>query len=307
MNDARYWRIRIKYGGYEDLTSDAWKKDEVGIWYGAFDSEEFRAALKTDDPLRYLSKVNQKHGLNWDVPASFLNNAKRFASIEPQDWIVVYFDNKLHLARVASALLSSQDHPLNREGEVFKYRRIKNKKSFSLNRLPDAFRVLRSAGRSNVYQLRSGGELVKLLGDASTESDVTNALRRKSLEEALELLGPTTWESVCLAYLIVEHEFVPAGLALGGTLADVDIVGRRRADGARVLAQCKKDPYPVAIANGFLEAIADLGKDGIAFYFAYGGCSGEVPASVKLIDRDAIHAWSNTKFGARYFSWLFGT
>ena len=112
---------------------------------------------------------------------------------------------------------------------------------------------------------------------------------------------------MCLAYLIIEHEFVPAGLALGGTLADVDIVGRRRSDGARILAQCKKDPHPVAIADGFLEAIADLGKNGMAFYFAYGGCSGSIPPVVRVIDRDAIHAWSKTGFGARYFRWLFGT
>src|SRR5690349_15810474 len=142
MNNTRYWRIRIKYGGYEDLTSEAWEKNEVGIWYGAWSSAEFRAALKTDNPLDHLSAVNQKHGVNWEVPASFLNNAKRFASIEPHDWIVVYFENKLHLAHIRSEMVSSRDHPLNREGELFKYRKVDGKKSFSLNRLPDAFRVL---------------------------------------------------------------------------------------------------------------------------------------------------------------------
>jgi len=307
MDESRYWRIRIKYGGYEDLTSEAWGRNEVGIWYGAWSAEEFEAALKKDNPLRYLSEANKKHGLDWKVPSSYLNNAKRFTSIEPQDWVVVYFDNALHLAHVGSKLLSSRDHPLNRERELFKYFKVKGKKSFSLNRLPDAFRVLRSAGRSNVYQLRSAGELIKLLGQASTESDVANTLKSKDLDEALELLGPTTWESVCLAYLVIEHDFVPAGLALGGTLADVDIAGRRKSDGARILAQCKKNPGPVAISDGFLEAVGDLGENGIAFYFAYGGCSGDVPRRIRVVDRDAMHAWSKTKIGARYFSWLFGT
>ena len=74
MNDARYWRIRIKYGRYEDLTSVAWE-DEVGIWYGAWGTDEFEASLKSDDPLALLSKVNREHGLNWKVPDSFLNTA----------------------------------------------------------------------------------------------------------------------------------------------------------------------------------------------------------------------------------------
>ena len=305
MNETRYWRIRIKYGD-EYLTRPAWEMDEVGIWYGAWGAEEFKAALKTENPLTYLSKVNADRGLNWGVSSTYLNIAKRFDRIEAQDWVVVYFDSALHLAHISSELVSSQDHPLNRGGELFKHRKINSKKSFSLNRLPDAFRVLRSAGRGNVFQFWGGGELVTLLGEASTETDVTNILKSKPLDEALDLLGPTAWESVCLAYLVIEYEFVPAGLALGRTLADIDIVGRRKSDGARILAQCKKDPHPMAIADGFLEAIADLGENGMAFYFAYGGCSGSVQSTVRIVDRDAIYAWSKTELGARYFSWLFG-
>jgi hypothetical protein len=29
MTDPRYWRIRIKYRGKEDLTREAWERDEV--------------------------------------------------------------------------------------------------------------------------------------------------------------------------------------------------------------------------------------------------------------------------------------
>jgi hypothetical protein len=307
VNETRYWRIRIKYVETdEDLSRSAWEMDEVGIWYGAWGAGELKAALTTADPLTYLSKVNAEHSLNWKVGDSYLNNAKRFDSIEAQDWVVVYFDSTLHLAHIGSELLSSEDHPLNRKSELFKYRKINFKKSFSLNRLQDIVRVLSSAGRGNVFQFRSGSELIRLLGQASTETDVVNTLKSIPMNEALELLGPTAWESVCLAYFIIEYEFVPTGLALGRTLADVDIVGRRKSDGTRILAQCKKDPHPTAIADGFLKAIADLGGNGMAFYFAYGGCNVSVPLTVRIVNRDAIHAWSKTELGARYFSWLFG-
>jgi hypothetical protein len=296
----------MKYGAYEDLNRHAWERNEIGIWYGAWGATELNTALQGEDPLTYLSKVNKKRGLDWEISANCLNTAKRFSSISPRDWVLLYFEGTICLAHIRGEVRTSPDHELNRKGELFKYRKINSKKSFSLNRLPDAFRVLRSAGRGNVFHPRGGGELVKLLGDAETESDVTKALKSKPLDEALDLLGPTTWESVCHAYLAMKHQFVPVGLATGGTLADVDIAGRRRRDGARILAQCKKNPNPDAIAEGFLEAIADLGKNDMAFYFTYGGCSGTVPSRVTVVDRDAIRRWSKTGPGARYFGWLFG-
>ncbi len=296
----------MKYGD-ENLSAQAWAMDQVGIWYGAWEAKELRAALKIDNPLSYLSNINAQHGLTWEVPSSFLNTAKRFDHIKSQDWVVVYFENALHLAHIKEGLASSQDHPLNRNGELFKFRQITDKKSFSLNQLPDAFRLLSSAGRGNVFQFRNGRRLIELLGQASTAADVTNILKAKSLDETLDLLGPTAWESVCLTYLIVNCDFVPAVLAVGKTLADMDIVGRRKSDGARILAQCKKSPYPIAIDNGFLQAISDLGENGIAFYFAYAGCNGYVPNTITIVDREAILAWSKTGCGERYFGWLFGT
>lgn len=306
MINPRYWRIRIKYGGQGELTREAWERNEVGIWYGAWTVQELKQALKTNAPLRHLSRANKVGGLKWDMTPKFLALVKRFIGIEEGDWVIVYFEGVLGLARVASRLRSSASHPLNRNGEVFHYRKITRKKTFSLNRLPDAYRVLRSAGRGNVYQLRRGAELASLLGRSSSPADVTRKLKTKPLHDALELLGPTTWESLCEAYLTIEHGFVPTGLATGRTLAGVDIVGRRMRDGARILAQCKKDPRSGGIADGFLEAIADLGKNGIAFYFAYGGCDEQVPRGVEVVDREAILQWSKTARGAKYFNWLFG-
>jgi hypothetical protein len=131
-------------------------------------------------------------------------------------------------------------------------------------------------------------------------------LRGKDLPEFLELLGPSSWESVCQAYLSLEHRFVPTGLRCGGTLPDLDIVGRRSTDGARIIAQCKKDPKAEPIADSFLETAGRSRKGQKAFYFAFGGCRGEIPSHVSVIDRDTIAAWSKTRPGARYFRWLRG-
>jgi hypothetical protein len=306
MSEGKYWRIRMKYGGYEELAPEAWDRGEVGIWYGAWNGRELEAALKSGDALDYLSRINRKRGLAWDMSATFLHLATRFRSIDRKDWVLIYFDGKLRLARVSGEIMSSRTHPFNRKGELFKYRKIVGKKSFSLDRLPDAFRLLAAAGRGNVFQPRGAGELVKLLGEAPDEAGVVERLESKSLDELLDLLGPTSWESVCEAYLCLAHGFVPTGLKIGGTLRDFDIVGRRSADGARILAQCKKDPQPVPIQGEFLDAIGKRSRTTIAFYFAYGGCSGDVPAHVKVIDRNVIVAWSKTHAGARYFKWLRG-
>jgi hypothetical protein len=306
MEEPRYWRIRMKYGAEEELTREAWNRDEVGIWYGAWGARDWPAALVSENPLSHLSRINRQAGLQWDMPANYFSLVERFISIETRDWVLVYVDNCLALAHVCSEMRSSKHHPLNREGETFKYRKIEGKKSFSLDRLPDAFRLLRAAGRGNVFQPRGSGELVKLLGAASHESDVAVLLGAKDLSAFLELLGPTSWESVCHAYLSFEHSFVPTGLRYGGTLPDFDIIGRRSTDGARILAQCKKNPHPVVIEDRFLSAVGESRKGQLAFYFAFGGCVGEVPAHVKVIDRTTMANWSKTRSGARYFRWLRG-
>jgi hypothetical protein len=266
MNEPKYWRIRMKYGAYEELTREAWSRDEVGIWYGGWGARDWRAALDSEEPLDYLSRINRKAGLDWDMPAHFFSLVERFVGIEASDWVLVYFDNALSLAHVCSEMRSAKDHPLNREGETFKYRKIRSKKSFSLDCMPDAFRLLRAAGRGNVFQPRGCGELVKLLGAASNEQEIGALLETKELDEFLDLLGPTSWESVCHAYLSFEHGFVPTGLRYGGTLPDFDIIGRRAADGTRILAQCKKNPHPVAIEDNFLNAVAGAQK-GVLFCF----------------------------------------
>jgi len=306
MTEPAYWRIRMKYA-QEELTREAWDRNEVGIWYGAWSAKDLVAALKRPGPLEYLSQVNKKNGSAWDVvPRGFLSLARRFGSITRKDWVLVYFDGALHLAHVCSEIRSSPNHPLNRGGELFKYRKISHKKPFSLDRLPDAFRLLRAAGRGNVFQPRGSGDLVKLLGQALDEEEVTKQLETTDFDTFLRLLGPTSWESVCQAYLSIEFHFIPTGLRYGGTLPDFDIVGRRSTDGARILAQCKKNPNPAAMEAAFIDGIGKPTKRLMAFYFTYGGCTGVFPAHAKVIDRNCIIRWSKTRSGSRYFKWLRG-
>jgi hypothetical protein len=307
MAESKYWRVRINFRPtHEELSHEAWNRNEVGIWYGAWHAKELEPALKSRDALERLSRANRRAGLDWEISSTFLNLAKRFVGIESRDWVIAYFENSLHLAHVCSELRSSRSHPLNRKGEIFKFRKIRAKKSFSLDDLPDTFRLLSGVGRGNVFQPRGLGDLVALLGAASDEREVREQLRGKNLADFTELLGPASWESVCQAYLSLEHNFVPTGLRCGGTLPDLDIVGRRSTDGARIIAQCKKDPGPKPIADGFLKTLSGSRNNQKAFYFAFGGCSGEIPQHVTVIGRDEIAAWSKTKQGARYFKWLRG-
>lgn len=91
----------------------------------------------------------------------------------------------------------------------------------------------------------------------------------------------------------MERSFIPTGLSTGRTLKAVDIVGRNRSTGKRIMAQCKKNSNPVSIEEGFIES---LGPNDEAYYFAYGGCT-DTHASIIIIDRSYVHKWINTPNG----------
>ena len=69
---------------------------------------------------------------------------------------------------------------------------------------------------------------LNLLVGEESEEEVTSAFDSLRWEEWITALGPKGWETLCLGYLILEHGFLPTGMSVGGTLADVDIVGRLR-------------------------------------------------------------------------------
>jgi hypothetical protein len=292
----------MKVGYSDDFTRDAWDRGEVGVWYGAWSARDLEDALaeNSSDPSAYLKELPSQLALGWS--SLDVGPAVRFRNITSNDWVVIFLrkDQEIGLAQVCSELNSLPDHPLNTNGEVFKYRKITNQKTFKLARLPDAYRLLPSQGLGNVYQFHNMQEQVKLLAESQTQEDVSQALRRKPFKQFMDFLGASAWESFCFAYLILEDEFVPTGLSIGGTLQTLDIVGRRKSDGARILAQCKKHPTREPIHPDFLSLSETLGPSDRAYYFAYGGCSGAVPANIRVVVREDILRWAESQNGALY-------
>lgn len=116
------------------------------------------------------------------------------------------------------------------------------------------------------------------------------------------MLGPSSWESLCEAYLILAYGFVPTGLSVGRTLATFDIVGTNR-DGKKILAQCKKSIKAVAPDTEFLDACKAYPSYG-AFFFAFGGYI-DVPAWLKAMDRSEMQTWfEKTDEGKLLAKWL---
>lgn len=155
MTVPRYWRIRGRYGD-EDLSEKAWDRNECGIWYGAWTPEDWREAMLLDGVKKqraFLADLPTQKRLELETPSwasgftkSCFDTARRFAGITEADWVVFYFRQGLHLARLQPELESSPTHELNRGLDLFKYRRIIAKKSFPLTSLPDAYRLVPPAG-----------------------------------------------------------------------------------------------------------------------------------------------------------------
>ena len=109
----RYWRIRIKFEN-ESLDKQAWARGEVGIWYGGWSADDWLMAnTPQNDPAAFLSAIPLQARLRWPegVPKSFIDTARRFTDITARDWVLVFFEEALHLARVSSGLASDADHP----------------------------------------------------------------------------------------------------------------------------------------------------------------------------------------------------
>lgn len=262
-------------------------------------AEDWQVAERQTDSRGYLNRLPRQLEIGWEVTKGGVDTARRFTKIGGNDWVVVFFEDALHLARVTSDILSSENHPLNGDGEIFKYRRISAKKTFLLSHLPDSYRLIPSAGRGNVHQFSgTNWELVRILAASRDEGEAMLAMRAMAPMEWLDLLGPAGWESFCVGYLIICERFVPTGLLTGRTLRALDIVGRN-ADGRRILAQCKKSSGPMVVDSDFLEACSDLTEQALIYFFSYGGCR-ERPQWLKVVDREAMQRWTETEDGRRY-------
>jgi hypothetical protein len=149
-------------------------------------------------------------------------------------------------------------------------------------------------------------EHVKILAEHQNEKSVARFIRKRPFDELLDLLGASAWESFSFAYLILEEDFLPTGLSIGRTLPMADIVGRRKSNGSRIVAQCKKGHHPVSIESDFRELATSLGFGGTAYFFAYGGCYGDVPSNIRVIDRTSALRWAQSGKGKLYRELLLG-
>jgi hypothetical protein len=299
--------------GGRDVSKLAWDSSFVGIWYGGWSAPEFNEALKQTtvaQQIAHLSQLPAQSKLYELGPREF-NTCLRFSKIDPNDWVYVYFDDALHFARVQGPLETSESEVFNLKSspdgppELFKYRRISEKKSFRLGQLPLSFLILRSAGRNNVYEHSdSYRQLVKMLAESQTETEVWDRFHKLSIVEWLKLASDKTWEAVCEAYLILEQDFVPVGLKVGGTLADFDIVGYSRG-GARILAQCKKHPDPVHIEPSFVSLCGTFSDPKELYYFAYGGVV-QAPPEIQVIDSVVMQSWMDTTANGKLYKKLLG-
>ena len=285
------WRIRMCAGDFGDFSSIAWERRQVGVWYGAWSAEQFSEAMATDDPAGYLNQLEGQQALHWNVSTKSIDATRRFVNVADDDLIMACFNDRIYFGQVVGPLQSEPDHPLNlANGELFKFRGIVPVKSFRLADLPEAFRLIPQSGRSNVYCLRSLAQLVGLLEQCDDEVGVCNLIANMDLGTWLDILGPKGWESIALAFLVIEEGFVPTGLNIGHTLATVDIAGRGLLTQCQIVAQCKKDAGPIPVPAEFLAVSQNLPEGARRFFFAFGGCA-DAPDPIIVKNRDDILHW----------------
>jgi len=295
-------RMKTKEG---DQTALAWDRGEVGVWYGGWSADDLAAASSTEKPWEALSEsVNHRRHFTWSVSPNYYRTALRFASITPDDWVLVVARGQIHLGRLVGPVESDEAHPLNFEGQLLKFRRVTQQKAFPLAQLPEVYALVPQAGLGNVFQFGDLGHLVAWLADARDAGEVCQRLAALPLAEFIAALGPRGWESIAEAYLILEEGYVPVGLTVGGTLKTFDLLGRSLRDGARLVAQCKNARHVVSVDAEFLDRLSDSAGGMRAYYFAYGGCTG-APADVRVVTGADIVRWLETnESGKRYLDVL---
>jgi len=298
-------RMRSKCNG-TDFTKASWEAGFVGIWYGGWTASDFdRLKVRFDGEAlnTELSKRNRKARLTWDVSRGMMSTVWKFWDMDSStDWVFTQFDGCIHIAKLRGQdVLDAPQFDHNRE--IYKARRIHNKKKFEIARLPDCFRLLASAGQGNCHEVKGTRPLVSLLAECRDVEDLLHKWNAKPLSERLELLGPKSWESVALAYLILEEGFLPAGLSVGRTLPVFDHVGARQ-DGTQIFAQCKGDRVKVRIEPEFLEQVRQIPRNlRRAYYFAYAGVhddAGDIQDVKVVTNADFLRWLSRTANGKMY-------
>lgn len=207
------YRIRMKYGtDGEDFTKRIWEMDLIGIWFGSWNIADLYAAYEAYRPKqnhevtnneieRYINAVLSERKLPENMRSEFVPTVKAFDHLPESTWVFTYFDGHLHFGQISD--VNPYDEPrFNWNKERFKAKPVENCKSFEVAKLPDAFRLLASAGQQTLHQIKSYDKLVSILIEAGDVDDVLCAIRRLSLPEWIDALGSKGWESICTAYLI---------------------------------------------------------------------------------------------------------
>ena len=295
----------------KDFTKSVWEEGLVGIWFGSWDIADLYAAYGAYRPKqnhevtnleieRHINSLLHDRALPQNMRAAFVPTIKTFdENLIEGTWVFTYFDGKLHFGQIAD--VKPNDEPCFAwNQEHFKVKPVENCKSFEVAKLPDAFRLLASAGQQTLHQLKSYKKLVSILIAARDVDDVLSAIRRLSLPEWIDALGPKGWESVCTAYLILEYGFLPAGLLIGGTLANFDIVGHDL-DGTAIYGQCKKTPTPYQFAENDKESFAALPKGAKKFFFPYAGPDEWPLSGISVVPYSRMREWfETTENGKKY-------
>lgn len=309
------YRIRMKYGADgKDFSKRVWNESLVGIWFGSWDVADLYAAYEAYRPKqnhevtnqeieKYVNTVLRERELPENMQSSFVPTIKAFDELPASTWVFTYFDGHLHFGQIAD--VNPYDEPrFDWNEEHFKAKWVENRKSFEVAKLPDAFRLLASAGQQTLHQVRSYEKLVSILIEAEDVDDALLAIRRLSLPEWIDALGSKGWESICTAYLILEHGFLPTGLLTGGTLADFDIVGHDL-DGTAIYGQCKKSPTPYRFSAKDEEAFMSLPHGAKKFFFPYAGPEESPLIGVSVIPYRIIRKWfETTETGRKYVATL---
>jgi len=256
-----FHQIRMRFGsGGEDLASPIWKTGHIGIWFGGWIPDEFALShtLLPTERLKYFDGINDEKGVKWHFKSGDLWPVQRFFDLTPGNWVYTCFEDRIHLGHV-SGPVERGDELFDRDGETFKSRTISGVKDFLLSELPDPYRLVPAGARGTLFQIHAYDPMMRILGASASELEVSDRAAALEWDQWLDFLGPQGWESLCLGFLIFEHDFVPTGLVIGGTLKDFDIIGANRTSAERIYGQCKKDRYPrLEPPSEFLAAAKDL-------------------------------------------------
>jgi hypothetical protein len=271
-----YWFMRMRQGaGGEDFTETLWKQGLVGVLFGTWGIEHVVSDDGHIDPSKLNADAIQKEcpqppGITLDD--AFMRGPQRFLlEARPADRVVISFDGKLCIGELAAGYRNDPNPPRGPYQEQFKCRPVVRQKVFPIEELPSSYRLIAATGRSAIQRIKAYQPLVELLNECNTTTEVRDALLAMHTGKFMELLSPKQWEVLCGEYLREREGFRPLLLAVGGTLAEVDLYGVD-GKGKRVLAQCKNNtaPYDPDLVVEWEKNISKTDTDRL-FFFPRGG------------------------------------